>query len=978
MKQSNITRFYNIPVTMPSLATTATASSNDAIAKNPLKTDPVLVNLLKRLSSIHKYKTFHRWKKKFLDRMLPHLKYEKGIEPAKQTCDEFFAILQKTAKQGTKVVDFLESGELTPGKTSVKANLSLREFCNQIQSTVDKLDAWIPMSTDEEKKRGYTKFHLGASLIEHGFHHYITMKQMEDSIREIQQQIGSDVLDRQQVELFETYQTQVSRFCDVMADLNLYEIMKKCLGFATAPELEESSDDEEMIIEITDGTKTIQLEVMPSDSIGNLKTIISDELSIPVEKQLWRLNDKEIDNKDDLSLAKAGIKDKSNIFVEIQMFDITVETADGSQSLQLQVEPIGDKLSSIQQSVANGFDIVLGNQAFQYQGNDLSNQSQTFAETGILNGAKLVVRPCKIPITVHTYNGTKVPLFVDPSATTISNIKALVEKDTGVAPTGQHIFPISDMSKELTSNDNMLKFYGIQNAGDDLYMEPDTVTINIQMLDNTAPSFDIQVALLDTTDKIQELIAKQTGLLVTEQIVKYKTKDLPKGSTIKALKIQNGDVVQVKSNSIQLHIEMENGSPSFDLEVKPRHTAQQIQAWIAEKSGLRVKEQIARFKGSKLVPEDTVESMSMQDRDKVQVKANSVKLHIEMQDGSPSFDLEVKPHYTTSDIKAMVAEKSGLPVDEQIAKYMDRKMPPNSTVQEMEIQDNDSIQINPNSFNLHIEMPEDAQSFDLQVKPHLTTADIQKVIEDKTGLSVTEQKLKYKGKTMPPEKTMKKMGIKDKDTVRVRLAKIPVTVKSKKDNYDILKMMVDPLQTLLSLKKQIAEKTSVQPEQQTLTMCDGKELTHMDKTVGDIGIRAGSVLFLDGEVVIRSLGDIYVAVFLQVDKAPEPGDYQEILKPATDFYTTRLKEVYPDSFKTVHVTVRKSLWNDEKPSKNYNVYIEWDLVVHFDMNGTNIPNRNKLCTAIVQTNLMPFMQKLIAMPTPPFNMTRAAYTKQTQ
>jgi hypothetical protein len=117
---------------------------------------------------------------------------------------------------------------------------------------------------------------------------------------------------------------------------------------------------------------------------------------------------------------------------------------------------------------------------------------------------------------------------------------------------------------------------------------------------------------------------------------------------------------------------------------------------------------------------------------------------------------------------------------------------------------------------------------------------------------------------------------------------------------------------------------------------------------------------------------------LQVDKAPEPGDYQEILKPATDFYTTRLKEVYPDSFKTVHVTVRKSLWNDEKPSKNYNVYIEWDLVVHFDMNGTNIPNRNKLCTAIVQTNLMPFMQKLIAMPTPPFNMTRAAYTKQTQ
>ena len=48
---------------------------------NPLKTDAELVALLKRLDKVKKYKTFQRWKSKFLDRLEQFL-YEKGMKPA--------------------------------------------------------------------------------------------------------------------------------------------------------------------------------------------------------------------------------------------------------------------------------------------------------------------------------------------------------------------------------------------------------------------------------------------------------------------------------------------------------------------------------------------------------------------------------------------------------------------------------------------------------------------------------------------------------------------------------------------------------------------------------------------------------------------------------------------------------------------------------------------------------------------------------
>jgi len=134
----------------------------------------------------------------------------------------------------------------------------------------------------------------------------------------------------------------------------------------------------------------------------------------------------------------------------------------------------------------------------------------------------------------------------------------------------------------------------------------------------------------------------------------------------------------------------------------------------------------------------------------------------------------------------------------------------------------------------------------------------------------------------------------------------------------------------------------------------------------------------DGDIVIRSEGDIYVALTLNVEEAPTPEDYESILKLTTDFYAKRLKQVYPGSFKQIKIAVRNTLWNASIPTKHYNVYMEWGFKAYFDKSAPKVPRRHDLCKVMVAANLMPYMQELMRMRNPPFNTIRGAYTKQTK
>ncbi|CAB9505189.1 Polyubiquitin (Fragment) [Seminavis robusta] len=529
---------------------------NDNAVKNesnPLRSDPELCGLLKRLDKIKKYKTFNRWKTKFLNR-LDGLIYQKGMDPAERTTEAFNKLVKKTVVAASKVTNHIEKGELSSEKKTVKASLSLSELSNNLTTTVEKLEELIPSTGKDEKKLGYTKYHLGAVLIRQGFHQYITLKAIEDALTGIAEKVA-DVADRQQLELFEYYKTKFQRFCDIMADLNMYEIMMKCVEFQEAPDPEESSDEEPIMIELAvegpDGkTQIIKLEVDPSDTLGSIKESIADDIGIPVDKQIVKFKGKELPDNN-MTVGKAGLQDGSKLTVEPLKIPITVKTYDG-KTIKLMVDP-ATYLSDIKRKVEPESGVPAQNQRLFLDKKELDNDNQRADDAGIKANTVLYMEPKSIKLNVEMPDGSKVEVEVSPSDTT-DDLKQKIEEETGMKVPEQIL---KQNGKDLPAG-KKLKDLGIKD-GDDVQVAINKVPVKVQTKDGK--TVEIMVAPDDTLADIKKQLEAETGLPFDQQELTMDGKPLTGDKkTARDMGIKAGTTLKLDAKAITITVELTDGT----------------------------------------------------------------------------------------------------------------------------------------------------------------------------------------------------------------------------------------------------------------------------------------------------------------------------------------------------------------------------------------------------------------------------------
>jgi hypothetical protein len=207
-------------------------SPKSPLSGNPLKYDPELMTLIDRVDSIQSYRTFRRWKASFLRRFESFLK-QKGIPPAEDSYQAYSSNMERFETKVNQVQGFMERGDLTPDRTSVKGRNALNEMCKTITEIIEETENLIPSTNLDEKKKQYNKYHLGCVLVKDGFLEYDRMLRCKDKIQAMIKEQGlKEVADRQQLEAIQMYETQIERFRDVMHDLGLYEVMMKCRQFA--------------------------------------------------------------------------------------------------------------------------------------------------------------------------------------------------------------------------------------------------------------------------------------------------------------------------------------------------------------------------------------------------------------------------------------------------------------------------------------------------------------------------------------------------------------------------------------------------------------------------------------------------------------------------------------------------------------------------------------------------------------------------
>lgn len=811
-------------------ATTTTTTTN------PLKTDAELLSLLKRLDGIHKYKTFQRWKARFLDRLDTFL-YDSGMSPADASCTAFHQLLQKQLHRVQQVQTHVAHGDLNATKKTVKAALALNEMCSLLTTTVQETEQLIPANTKEEKQRGFTKFHLGAVLIRQGFHQYQAMQAIQDALKQLSTDL-EQVADKQQQELFRMYQTQVQRFCDVMADLNLYEVMKKCLQFAQAPEEEEESSDEEIVtiqivIHTHNGTK-LTLTLDQKETIGNVKESIVAACGIPVDRQVMTFQDTLL-NDPAATLMGSGIQDQSELTVEPFRIPIMVKTMDGTIH-SLKVDPT-DYLTSVKQQLSQLANIAPNNQSLMLHGMPLDDL-KTITDNGIEANSQLEMEPTVLHLNV-TLPGGKVVVVQALPSDTVHDLQEKIAVKSGLAAPRQVI----QYQEQTLPTDQPLRLLGLKD-GSDLTVDLFRIPIQVQTMDGKTIALEIEPS--QYLSDIKRQLETDSGLHAANMQLSQNNRILDNDiKTAQDYDIQPNAVLELTPKQMPIRVLLPDGK-EIEIQIRPSDTPHAIQQAIESKSGLAPSRQKVLYQGTEMPMDQTARAIGIQPGDLLQVDFNTVPITVKTMDGRQIL-VDVDPSDNLGDIKKQLEKESGVPA-KNIQLFIDGNAleDDSKAAKDYGIQSGSELDLEPKSIAITVELP-DGKTVPLEISPGDTVDDLKAKIQTKSGLAPDRQVVCHQGRKLPTDGTkVRQMDIPEGATLQVDLHTIPITVNTMDGRA--IQVNVEPSATLSEVKKQLEEKAGIPAGNISLSL-NGNPLDENDKTLHDYGIQAGSELDLEPRTI---------------------------------------------------------------------------------------------------------------------------------
>ena len=80
-----------------------------------------------------------------------------------------------------------------------------------------------------------------------------------------------------------------------------------------------------------------------------------------------------------------------------------------------------------------------------------------------------------------------------------------------------------------------------------------------------------------------------------------------------------------------------------------------------------------------------------------------------------------------------------------------------------------------------------------------------------------------------------------------------------------------------------------------------------------------------------SFVDVYVALDVWYQKEePTDQEFNALVSQTRDHYDNHLKKIWGEIYNGVEVSIRRKEFGAQKPNKNYNVYVEWDIATYFE------------------------------------------------
>ena len=189
---------------------------------NPLEQANVKV-LLANADNISSKHDFEKWQKSFLEAFTQFLNSE-GSAKAQEAYTKFSQSSSGLFKIVKTLTSCLENGSLSKDHASVKGRRAMTELGTVLSKLVEALQLILPTTMTQITEFGFTKYHMGAVLVEDGFREYAVMQFCQTLLHHLRTIALNDIAGSQVLDEIDYFAKKFHNFCGVMESLNLMKV----------------------------------------------------------------------------------------------------------------------------------------------------------------------------------------------------------------------------------------------------------------------------------------------------------------------------------------------------------------------------------------------------------------------------------------------------------------------------------------------------------------------------------------------------------------------------------------------------------------------------------------------------------------------------------------------------------------------------------------------------------------------------------